>query len=449
MLMAGFVVTGIFTILIHSSLGYFVHYLLFFILTATWVFPQLRSLTTAFLIAIIHFFKAQWLFLKTIVESQVENKRIGSYVSKAFIFIIPVAVILIFIVIYRNSNPVFDEWFGIADNWINRVWEAVFKNFDELILFTLFVSLLFSNFILLRGTKTSFFQMDQLSLETAQRNRKPGLFQFRNTALKSEYKAAIFLLGALNLLLLLMNISDVYLVWLNFEWEGQYLKQFVHEGTYLLIFSILISIGIVLYFFRGNLNFYSKNRTLKKLSYIWLAQNAFLVVSVAIRNYWYIYYFALAYKRIGVLLFLLLTLYGLYTVYRKVSERKTAIYLFRTNFHMMLLVLTLASLINWDTLIARYNFAHADRSFLHLDFLTELSDKTLPYLDKPLNELIAIEKVQKQKFPFQDRYMHSEEYVEIIEDRKEAFKMKWEEKSWLEWNLAEYLAYKKLTKEVQ
>jgi hypothetical protein len=382
-----------------------------------------------------------------VVESQVQSKRIGSYFGKALIFSVPILVILVFIIIYRNSNPVFDEWFGVADNYINRAWEAVFKNFDELILFTLFVSLVLSNFLLFRDTKTQLLQMDEPAKESAQRVRKPGLFNFRSTALKSEFKVAVFLLFMLNILLLLMNISDVYWVWLNFEWEGQYLKQFVHEGTYLLIFSILISIGIVLYFFRGNLNFYSKNTLLKNLSYLWLAQNALLVISVAIRNYWYIYYFALAYKRIGVLLFLLLTLYGLYSVYRKVSERKTAFYLFRTNFHMMLLVLTLASLINWDMVIVRYNFAHANKSFLHLDFMSELSDKSLPYLDKSLSELEAFDGLQEELFPFEKRYMQPQEYFEIISERKQTFKNKWEEKSLPEWNLAEYLAYKKLFKE--
>jgi hypothetical protein len=43
--------------------------------------------------------------------------------------------------------------------------------------------------------------------------------------------------------------------------------------------------------------------------------------------------------------------------------------------------------------------------------------------------------------------MHPQEYFEIISERKQTFKTKWEEKSLLEWNLAEYIAYRKLFKE--
>lgn len=246
-------------------------------------------------------------------------------------------------------------------------------------------------------------------------------------------------------MILSMNVIDINWVWFNFEWEGQYLKQFVHEGTYLLILSILISGVLVLYYFRRNLNFYRNNNLLKYLSYIWLAQNGVLAVSVAIRNFWYINYFALAYKRIGVIIFLVLTIYGLYTVYRKVRERKSAFYLFKTNAYALLVVLIISSLMNWDSTIAKYNFKNSNTSFLHLDYLATLSDKSLPYLDKTLPELKQIEAVQNEKFPFEQKFMTSEEYFSIIQNRKRRFIDKWEAKSILSWNLPEYSAYKKLT----
>jgi hypothetical protein len=233
-------------------------------------------------------------------------------------------------------------------------------------------------------------------------------------------------------------------VWFNFSWEGQYLKQFVHEGTYLLILSILISIAIVLYYFRGNLNFYHGNKFLKRLCYLWILQNGILIISVAIRNFWYIQHFALAYKRIGVFIFLVLTLYGLYTVYKKVRHHKSAFYLYRSNAHSVFLILAVASLFNWDSIIAKYNFSHYQHSFVHLNFLATLPDKSLPYTVKPLGELRTINKIQKEKFSFDEAYMTPEDYYEKINIRKEEFREAWEAKSILSWNLAEYLAYRKL-----
>tara|TARA_R110002049_G_scaffold71830_2_gene184705 strand:+ start:1233 stop:1955 length:723 start_codon:yes stop_codon:yes gene_type:complete len=237
---------------------------------------------------------------------------------------------------------------------------------------------------------------------------------------------------------------DIYSVWLYFEWEGQTLKQFVHAGTYLLIFSILISIALVLYFFWGNLNFYKENNLLKVLSYIWLCQNAVLALSVMMRNYWYVEYFAIAYKRIGVFVFLLLSIFGLYTVFIKIREKKSTFYIFRTNSMALFLTLVITSAVPWDNLIANYNFAHANQSYLHLNYLAQFSDKALPQLDIPSSEIEAFETFQKNNVYTNSNDMTIFEYRSTIDRRKNLFKNKWESKNFLSWNLAEHRAYNKL-----
>ncbi|HRZ76729.1 MAG TPA: DUF4173 domain-containing protein, partial [Bacteroidales bacterium] len=261
-----------------------------------------------------------------------------------------------------------------------------------------------------------------------------------------ERVLAMGLLIVLNTLILLLNILDVRWVWLGFEWNGEYLRQFVHEGTWLLILSIVFSVLIVLYFFRGALNFSVRALWFKRLALLFLAQNAFLVLSVGMRNYWYIHYFALAYKRIAVILFLLLALYGLYTVAMKVKERRSLHYLLRRNSLAMMVLLVLASLLNWDNLIARYNVRHADRAFLHLDFMATLPDRSLPLLDIPPAALERIHARQVVLFPFTGRtyYMDPEEYTLRIKKRKAEFIERWESTGWLSWNYAEYRAYRRL-----
>jgi len=83
-----------------------------------------------------------------------------------------------------------------------------------------------------------------------------------------------------------------------------------------------------------------------------------------------------------------------------------------------------------------------------LDYMSTLSDKTLPILDKPLYNLTVIDELQKEKFPFEQKYMTPVEYNVEIENRKKEFKKKWETKSYLSWNLPEYLAYRKLFHEM-
>ncbi len=110
----------------------------------------------------------------------------------------------------------------------------------------------------------------------------------------------------------------------------------------------------------------------------------------------------------------------------------------------MILVLSFSSFINWDNIIAQYNFSHSHKSFVHLDYLSGLSDKSLPYLDKSMNELTQINTLQKQNFPYEHEYQTPEEYYYIIKFRKSKFNQEWESKSILSWNFAEYIAYRKL-----
>jgi hypothetical protein len=329
--------------------------------------------------------------------------------------------------------------------FLNNYLGFIFDNINISIIFTIVLGAIISIFILYSISDQYIIEKDKAGLEFIKRSKNKFRKSFKLNGLKNELKAAIFMLLILNAILIVLNGLDIYWVWFNFEWNGLTLKQFVHEGTYLLILSIIISIIIVLYFFRNNLNFYNNNHLLKYLSYFWLAQNAILAVSVGIRNYWYIYFFSLAYKRIGVIIFLLLCLYGLYTVIIKVKNKKSDFWLMKSNAYALVVVLVICSVFNWDTIIAKYNFKNSNRSFVHFDFLASLSDKSLPYHDKPKAELTLIENLQKENFPSERiYYITSEQYFQTIENRKESFKLNWESKNFLSWNLPEYLAYKKL-----
>ncbi|HOW32357.1 MAG TPA: hypothetical protein PLP88_12405, partial [Bacteroidales bacterium] len=79
-----------------------------------------------------------------------------------------------------------------------------------------------------------------------------------------------------------------------------------------------------------------------------------------------------------------------------------------------------------------------------------LSDKALPYLDVSLADLNRIDTLQKHNFPNEKiRYMNPGTYHSIIESRKKFFVEKWKQKSFLSWNLAEQLAFNKISGEKQ
>jgi hypothetical protein len=437
-------ITALFTVLTHSTFSYVMNLIALGVFIGMIIYPQAKSLLTAIGLSIANFFTAQIQFIEDIISTKVHGRGLGATLWKTRIFTIPLIIILIFLVIYANANPVFMEIIGDISTSVETFFDSLFKNFDPKVILTFILGLWICNLIIFRVPVPSIIQLDKNSTDLLTRHRRKPTWNFKFTGLKNEYKAGIFLLATLNLILLVVNAIDIHWVWFNFEWQGQYLKQFVHEGTYLLILSILISVALVLYFFRGNLNFYTRNRLLKYLGYIWMAQNIILAISVAIRNFYYIHHFAFAYKRIGVIIFLFLTIHGLLTVLIKIHRRKHTFYLLRTNALAIYITLVAASLVNWDSIIARYNFEHAGTAFLHLDFMATLSDKTLPHLDKTLPELMAMHTLQKEKFPFEQKYMTPEAYHHAIQTRKTRFIATWESKNILEWNLPEYLAYRKL-----
>ena len=443
---SAFVLTSVFTIITHSVFVYIMHFISIFILAGALIHPAAGSMLTTAGLAVSNIFLSFSSFTETLTTGSKSRSRIGRIIRRSLIFIVPMAIIFIFIAIYSASNPKFNALVLQVTDFLGKYFDWFFRNINMQLFVTFILVAFFLAMLMFRKGAPKIVQYDTIASDRLERRRKRNIWSSKWLALKNEFRAGIFLFFILNALLLLVNIIDINWVWFNFKWEGQYLKQFVHEGTYLLILSILISIGLVLYFFRGNQNFYSGNKWLRILSYIWLGQNAILAVSVGIRNFYYIQNFALAYKRIGVILFLLLTLYGLYTVFLKVKNTRSAYFLFRKNTLAAYVLLVLASLVNWDAVIAKYNFSHYQKSFLHLNFMADLSDKALPYLDVPVEKLTKIDSTQQKKFDFADRYyyMTPAEYTERISSRINEFLAKWESKDFLEWNYAEYKAYRDL-----
>jgi hypothetical protein len=84
-----------------------------------------------------------------------------------------------------------------------------------------------------------------------------------------------------------------------------------------------------------------------------------LVLSIALKNGQYIYYFGLTYKRIGVAVYLILAGIGLITTLLKINHIKNIWYLLRSNTQAAFLILVLSSTVNWDYHITNYNFNYA------------------------------------------------------------------------------------------
>ena len=190
--------------------------------------------------------------------------------------------------------------------------------------------------------------------------------------LVKENQLGFILITLLNVLIVFFLITDITYLMSSQDFRAPAISNQVHSGINALIASIIFAIIIILYFFRGHLNFYKANKNLKIVTYIWIALNAMLVINIAVKDCQYIYYFGLTYKRIGVLVYLILTVIGLITTAIKVKQIKNLWYLLRLNTMTAFAILIIASTINWDNHITNYNLYYAQS--MDFKYLINLSN---------------------------------------------------------------------------
>ena len=245
------------------------------------------------------------------------------------------------------------------------------------------------------------------------------------TRLQGEHTIGSIVFAALNLLLIFFLITDfIYLLDPSVVTHGEY-SSAVHQGVYALMFSIVIAIGIILFIFRGDLNFFEQNHQLKRLTYVWILLNVILVLFTSYKNWAYVEALGLTYKRIGVFVYLLLTLIGLLTAYLKVSRTKSFVYLIRTNVSVWFAVLVLSTAIPWAKMITSFNLEQLDNP--DVAYLIELAPGNLEqlyrYSKSNGNKLIL-----EQKLSIEDHYR---------DYRDEQDGKTWQEYTW--YNIAENL----------
>lgn len=377
-----YLVTGIMVVVNNTGISIFTHIIAFFIVL---IFFKQEGLKTVY-DGIIGFLKSYlWLPVKWWYSISKKSEKHPA-LARSFKFFrlagIPILVFIVFFQIYRGANPKFEaltqDFTVLLSDFFS---DLSFGRIVFLIFGFSFISLAVSN--LYKEVKPSIEENDELKRKKKIYNRLPENFQ-RESLVKSllnEYRVGILILVALNVLLLIVNVIDLTWVYAGFEVPKEFnLKQFVHEGTYLLILSILLSIAIVLYFFRGSLNFYPKNKILLWLGRVWIIQNAFLTLSVFMRNFHYINYHGLASKRIGMIAFLIMTIFGLLSLIVKINQRKSAYFLLRVNTWFIFLALVSLSFFNWDRIIVSNNLAHHNPAEIDIDHYLELDPTLSPLI---------------------------------------------------------------------
>lgn len=349
--------------------------------------------------------------------------------SSAWIWIIPIVLVLIFFLLYRESNPIFYEFtknFNI--DFITPGW----------IFFTLFGWIWLRGFFkfpaFLEGFKSEISLPDNFNSQTEQKSIFNSWLSTDN-----EFSAGTISFVMLNIVLLTVNIIDVIYVSAGAELpEGIGHSEFVHQGINALIASLVFAILLVLYFFRGRMYDHPKFKVITSLALLWIAQNIIMVYFNSVKNFNYIDEHGLTYKRIGVYIYLLLTTIGLVIAAWKVYGKKTNWFLFRKTGWAFYMVMVISIFFNWNMIITEFNIKKWKAGHdIDIHYLYQLGDSNLPTLIE--NGLVLADYGESE-------YMSTNlVYSENLNDRIEDFLYNLKNESdWRSWNFENQRVYNEL-----
>lgn len=359
------------------------------------------------------------------------------------ILILPLLITVVFIIFYANGNQVFGT---ISSSIINSILKGI-ENFFEQISFTGIL------FFLLGIAVTAVLVLHTKKNQTADwastfsfnlRSKSPAS-DTQSMTLKDQYQRALVTFVSINVLIALVNLIDFTTVWFDFEvTKGDSLKQVVHNGTYVLITSILFAISVILYFFKGELNNYRQGKWLKRLAIVWIGQNIILVISVGFKTFHYINFHGLAYKRIGVLIFLVIMVATLLSLFIKINRKKSLFFVFHFNSWAATIILVLCTIPDWSSVMVSVNLNHWNKGQIDTDFYFDLSPNVYPLLLENLPEIEAQIEQHSHNPVKWTRIKSSYGMKQVLRSRIQAFLLDESNDHWQSWQFKRHAAYKEL-----
>jgi hypothetical protein len=277
------------------------------------------------------------------------KRKVNNSFAKKLIayFVIPVLFLGLFLIVYSfgsdHFSSLFTDYYLDIDGW------------QAFVLFALgfFISFNFWNYWI---PEVCYEKNDLLDNDFREEAKTQNQNSFSFLDLDFERRSGEITLFLLNVLLL------VFIATYNYEQffevvQKSNLSSDTHERVNAVIFSAIMAVGVLLFYFKAGFNFDEKAMNLKKLAKIWILLNGILILSAVIKNSEYVSYFGLTYKRLGVYAFLILAIIGLFFAFLKIINQKTNAYLFNQMVWYCYGTILLCSFVNWGNLITHYNIS--------------------------------------------------------------------------------------------
>ncbi len=306
--------------------------------------------------------------------------------KKAGIYFISGTIIFSFLMLYANSNPVFAEI-------LDRI-DLSFLEFN-------FLAMNLGLYAFLYGL-IHFYQNGEL---TRLNTQKIWIDKSEITeATRKEFDIARITFWALAGLLALINLMDLTVIFSGRLPENVTYSEYVHQGFNTLLFTMTLAISILIFFFRGKVNFHERVAALRTSGYFWITQNVLLAVITGYKNYLYVEAYGLTYKRLAVFLCLICVLLGLALSYKKIKRPYSNWFYFNKLALYAYASALVVAIFPIDALITHYNIKYSNTT--DVGYLTSLSKPDFDLLFTYLEE---------------NNLNHTQQFSEV----------------WMEWNKAQ------------
>lgn len=310
---------------------------------------------------------------------------------------------VLFFVMYQRSNPLFAE----NTKWIN----LDFISFSW-IMFT------FGGLLLVYGLlyHRSISPIERWENRLPLQNKKAADDERSVKRYDTELFAGTLLFVLLNLMLLGLNVGDIQTLYFRGGLpKGMSHSDFVHNGVGIIILSLVMATGLVMYLFRRDHSAIRRSGILKILLYAWILQNLVMLSSTWFRNQIYVHDYNFTYRRIGVYAWLALAAIGLVITFIRVRRERSNWFLVKYNFAVWFTMLAASSLVNWDLVITRYNIANKPLKDVDFHYLFSLSDANIPELMQVTREPgFALLNHQLVNYDNAESRYYSQAYTELL-----------------------------------
>ncbi len=345
------------------------------------------------------------------------NKLI--YLAALFISFV---LILLFFFLYKGANPLFSDF----TNKINFDWLDL-----PLVFFTLF------GFFLLFTLVNPYIDLKLTSWDTDKNIEELQEDQEQETDIKKFITIiAISVFFCLNLMLLLLNSLDINSLFIMEKLPSNiFISDFLHFAVTCIVVSIILAIALIF----GIQQFKIKNKLIKTLIYAWIAQNLMMVFNTSIRNYWYSLN-QITYLRIGVFVFLFLSIIGLIYTAKSIYSKRNYWYNMNLNFQTWFYMIIFCSFFPWDRIITKHNLSYKKVEEIDLAYLNSLSTNNVD---------LMLEFYHKNPTLFDEYGYYRCTLKDELLAKKRTFLWKIKNSTWQSFNLMDKQILKKIRKSKQ